>query len=279
MMSVYEDFRYLSPAAAMLARHAARPRAIALAGVCVLTALGAAILGLLMTRNGAGNSAFLKALCGANAALDANAIAFALSFAAWAAMALVMMLPGAAPMLLTYAEIAETAGSKGATTVSPLVLAAGYLAVWIAFAGLASGIETVISAQIPPVSEWALFALSGNLILAGLYQFSALKHACLTRCRRPFAFFFANWTDRAAGVFRLGLRQGLYCLGCCWALMALMLFAGAMNLVWMAGLAAIMAAEKLTRSQTLPRIIGIVLIAAGMAFLAINSPLARVALG
>jgi predicted metal-binding membrane protein len=279
MMSVYEDFRYLSPAAAMLARHAARPRAIALAGVCVLTALGAAILGLLMTRNGAGNSAFLKALCGANAALDANAIAFALSFAAWAAMALVMMLPGAAPMLLTYAEIAETAGSKGATTVSPLVLAAGYLAVWIAFAGLASGIETVISAQIPSVSGWAVFALSGNLFLAGLYQFSALKHACLSRCRRPFAFFFANWTDRTAGVFRLGLRQGLYCLGCCWALMALMLFAGAMNLVWMASLAAIMAAEKLTRSQTLPRIIGIVLIAAGAVILAINSPLARVALG
>jgi predicted metal-binding membrane protein len=279
MMSVYEDFRHLSPAAAMLARHAARPRGVALAGVCVLTALGAAILGLLMTKNGAGNFAFLKALCGANAALDANAIAFALSFAAWAAMALVMMLPGAAPMLLTYAEIAETAAVKGAATVSPLVLAVGYLAVWIAFAGLASGIETVISAQIPSVSGWAVFALSGILFLAGLYQFSALKHACLSRCRRPFAFFFANWTDRTAGVFRLGLRQGLYCLGCCWALMALMLFAGAMNLVWMASLAAIMAAEKLTRSQTLPRIIGIVLIAAGAVILAINSPLARVALG
>jgi predicted metal-binding membrane protein len=279
MMSVYEDFRHLSPAAAMLARHAARPRGVALAGVCVLTALGAAILGLLMTQNGAGSFAFLKALCGANAALDVNAIAFALSFAAWAAMAVVMMLPGAAPMLLTYAEIAETAAVKGAATVSPLVLAAGYLAVWIAFAALASGIETVISAQIPPVSEWAIFALSGNLILAGLYQFSALKHACLSRCRRPFGFFFANWTDRDAGVFRLGLRQGLYCLGCCWALMLLMLFVGAMNLVWMAGLAAIMAAEKLTRSQTLPRVIGIVLIAAGAVILAINSPLARAALG
>src|SRR6202158_3362084 len=165
-MSVYEDFRHLSPAAAMLARHAARPRCIALAGVCTLTALGAAILGLLMTKNGAENFAFLKALCGANAVLDGNAIAFALSFAAWAAMAVVMMLPGAAPMLLTYEEIAETAAVKGAATVSPLWLAAGYLAVWLAFASLASGIETVISAQIPPVSEWAIFALSGNLILA-----------------------------------------------------------------------------------------------------------------
>jgi predicted metal-binding membrane protein len=274
-MSVYEDFRHLSPAAAMLSRAAARPRAVALAGVCVLTALGAAILGLLMTESGAGNFAFLKALCGANAALDANAVAFGLSFATWAAMALMMMLPGAAPMLLTYAEIAETAAAKGAATVSPLVLAAGYLAVWVAFAFVASGAEILLSRLITPGSETALLALSASMILAGLYQFSALKHACLSRCRRPFAFFFAQWTDRTAGVFRLGLRQGIFCLGCCWALMALMLFVGAMNLLWMAGLAAVMAAEKITRSQALPRIIGIALIAAGAVIFAQSYPFAR----
>lgn len=269
-MSVYEDFRHLSPAAAMLARQAARPRGIALAGICALTALGAAILGLLMTQNGAENFAALTALCGANAKLDANAMAFALSFAAWAAMALLMMLPGAAPMLLTYAEIAETAAAKDVTTVSPLVLAAGYLAVWIAFALLVSGAEILLSRLIAPGSALAVLAAGGGLILAGLYQFSALKGACLARCRRPFAFFFAQWSDRTEGVFRLGLRQGLYCLGCCWALMLLMLFVGAMNLVWMAGLAAIMAAEKMARSQTLPRIVGIGLIAAGAVFLAVN---------
>jgi predicted metal-binding membrane protein len=269
-MSVYEDFRHLSPAAAILARQAARPRGIAIAGICVLTAFGAAILGLLMTQNGAENFAALKALCGANAKLDANAVAFAFSFAAWAAMALVMMMPGAAPMLLTYAEIAETAAAKGAVTVSPLVLAAGYLAVWVAFALIANGAEIFLSRLIVPGSEIAVLALSGSLILAGLYQFSELKHACLARCRRPFAFFFAQWTDRIAGVFRLGLRQGVYCLGCCWALMLLMLFIGTMNLVWMAGLAAIMAAEKITRSKTLPRAAGIVLIAAGAAFLALS---------
>jgi predicted metal-binding membrane protein len=277
-MSVYEDFRHLSPAAAMLARHAARPRGIALTGICVLTALGAAILGLLMTKNGAGNFAAFTVLCGANAILDANATAFALLFAAWAAMALMMMLPGAAPMLLTYAEIAETAAAKGATTVSPLVLAAGYLAVWIAFAIAASGAEILLSRMIAPGSEIAALAAGASLILAGLYQFSELKHACLARCRRPFAFFFAQWTDRTAGVFRLGLKQGIYCLGCCWALMALMLFVGAMNLVWMAGLAAIMATEKTTRSQTLPRVVGIVLIAAGAIFLVSNLALARPAL-
>jgi predicted metal-binding membrane protein len=269
-MSVYEDFRHLSPLAAMLARQAARPRGVALAGICVLTALGAAILGVLMTQNGAGNFTLFKVLCGANAVLDANAVAFALSFAAWAAMALVMMLPGAAPMLLTYAEIADTAAVKGATTVSPLVLAAGYLAVWIAFAFAASGAEILLSRWIAPGSEIAVLAAGGGVILAGLYQFSALKDACLARCRRPFAFFFAQWTDRTDGVFRLGLRQGIYCLGCCWALMLLMLFVGAMNLVWMAGLAAVMAAEKITRSQALPRIVGIALIAAGAVFLVVS---------
>jgi predicted metal-binding membrane protein len=269
-MSVYEDFRHLSPAAAMLARWAARPRGVALAGICALTALGAAILGLLMTKSGAGNFAALQVLCGTNAKLDANAVAFALSFATWAAMVLVMMVPGAAPMLLTYAEIAETAAGKGTATVSPLVLAAGYLAVWIAFALVASGGEILLSRSIVPGSEMAMLAAGGGLILAGLYQFSVLKDACLSRCRRPFAFFFAQWTDRTEGVFCLGLRQGIYCLGCCWALMLLMLFVGAMNLVWMAGLAAIMAAEKMTRSQTLPRVVGIVLIAAGVVFLAVN---------
>jgi predicted metal-binding membrane protein len=278
-MSVYEDFRHLSPAAAMLSRAAARPRGIALAGICALTALGAAILGLLMTRNGAGNFAALTVLCRTNTVIDASAIAFALSFAllfmTWAAMALVMMLPGAAPMLLTYAEIAETAARKGASTVSPLVLAAGYLAVWVAFALLASSAEILLSRLIPRGSELAALAAGTSLILAGLYQFSTLKHTCLSRCRRPFAFFFVHWTDRAAGVFRLGLRQGVYCLGCCWALMLLMLFVGAMNLVWMAGLAAIMAAEKTTRSRALPRVIGLALIAAGMVFFAQNYPFSR----
>jgi predicted metal-binding membrane protein len=269
-MSVYEDFRHLSPAVAMLARGAARPRNVALAGICALTALGAAILGLLMTQTGTVNFAALAALCGPYAALNGNASAFVLSFAAWAAMALVMMLPGAAPMLLTYAEIAETAAAKGAAVISPLVLAARYLAVWIAFALVASGAEIMLARLIAPGSEIAVLAAGGGLILAGLYQFSALKRACLSRCRRPFAFFFAQWSDLTEGVFRLGLRQGIFCLGCCWALMLLMLFVGAMNLIWMAGLAAVMAAEKMTRSPTLPRIVGIALIAAGAGLLALN---------
>ena len=90
--------------------------------------------------------------------------------------------------------------------------------------------------------------LVGGMIFvgSGLYQFSALKQACLTKCQRPFPFFFANWTTEASGVLRLGLRQGLTCLGCCWAIMLLMFAVGAMNVVWMAALGVLMTIEKMT---------------------------------
>ncbi|HLL27681.1 MAG TPA: DUF2182 domain-containing protein [Xanthobacteraceae bacterium] len=275
-MSLYEDFRHLSPAAAVFVRYAARPQSVALAGVIVLTALGAAILGVLMAKSGSGDFAAFKMFCGAKSTAEMNAaMALALSFAGLAAIALVMMLPSAAPMLLTYAEIADTSAAKGIAAVSPLVLAAGYLAVWIAFALTASFAEILLPPLIAPSPQQAALLAGTSLVLAGLYQFTALKHACLSRCRRPFAFFFANWTDRAAGVFRLGLQQGLYCLGCCWALMLMMLALGAMNLVWMAGLAAIMTAEKMTRSQIWPRAVGVALIAAGAVFFAQITPFAR----
>ena len=88
---------------------------------------------------------------------------------------------------------------------------------------------------------------------AGLYQFSALKQACLTQCQRPFPFFFSNWTDRRGGVLRLGLRQGLLCLGCCWAMMLLMFALGAMNVVWMAALGVLMTIEKLATTRAVQR--------------------------
>ena len=72
-------------------------------------------------------------------------------------------------------------------------------------------------------------------IAAGVYQFSALKHACLTQCQHPFPFFFTNWATTPRGVFRLGVKQGLYCLGCCWAMMLVMFAVGVMNVIWMAG--------------------------------------------
>ena len=106
--------------------------------------------------------------------------------------------------------------------------------------------------------------------MAGLYQFSALKHACLAKCQRPFPFFFANWTTRPRGVFALGLRQGPYCLGCCWAMMLLMLAAGVMNIVWMAALGIVMAVEKMTTTARFSHAVGVAFVAIGVGLVGVS---------
>ena len=179
-----------------------------------------------------------------------------------------MMLPTAAPMLLTYAEIAETAARKGERIVSPLMLAAGYCAVWLCAALVAALAQISLASLVP--ATWTQPLTAAAFVGAGLYQFTTLKHACLSRCRQPFSFFFLNWTTTPHGVFRLGARQGLDCLGCCWAMMALMFVSGAMNVVWMAALAIYMTAEKLGSGPWLTRIGGAALIAIGVGLVITN---------
>jgi len=172
---------------------------------------------------------------------------FAALWGMWMLMALAMMLPAAAPLLRTYCEIADTARAARRPVVHPLVLAAGHLFVWaLASAGFAAAsfAMQVVSASptaLAPVSGWAG---AGALALAGLYQFSSLKEACLEKCRNPFAVLFSNWSDRTWPVFRLGMRHGLWCLGCCWALMLVMFAVGVMNVFWMALLALVALAER-----------------------------------
>jgi predicted metal-binding membrane protein len=185
----------------------------------------------------------------------------------WAAMALAMMLPSAGPMILTYAEIAETAARKGERIVSPLVVAAGYAAVWLGFALAASLAQFAFTRlallDAGMASASALFS-GAIFIAAGVYQFSALKHACLTQCQRPFPFFFARWETRAPGVFRLGLEQGIFCLGCCWAMMLVMFAVGVMNVVWMAALGIVMTIEKMLTGRRYTHAVGVIMIAIGV---------------
>jgi predicted metal-binding membrane protein len=189
--------------------------------------------------------------------------------AMWGAMILAMMLPSAAPMILTYAEIADTAARKGEVVVSPFVIASGFTVVWIGFAAFATAAQLALThaalIDAGMVSASGLFS-GAILIGAGVYQFSALKHACLTQCQHPFPFFFANWKTTPRGVFGLGLRQGLYCLGCCWAMMAVMFAVGVMNIVWMAALGIVMAVEKIGTGKRFTYGVGAILIAVGVAF-------------
>jgi predicted metal-binding membrane protein len=107
-------------------------------------------------------------------------------------------------------------------------------------------------------------------VAAGFYQFSSVKHACLRQCRAPFPFFFSNWQTTRRGVFRLGVQQGLFCLGCCWAAMALMLVVGVMNIFWMAALGALLTAERLVTGAWLTRAAGVGLISFGV-YLALSA--------
>jgi predicted metal-binding membrane protein len=195
----------------------------------------------------------------------------ALVFLMWAAMTLAMMLPTAGPMIMTYAEIADTAARKGEAVASPLALTAGYVAVWLGFAVVATALQAVLTraALLDHAMASASPLFSGAVFLAaGAYQFSALKHACVTRCQRPFPFFLTHWTPSTRGVFRLGMRQGLYCLGCCWAMMLVMFAVGAMNVVWMAALGLLMAAEKIATTTRLSRAVGVAFAMIGVALIA-----------
>ena len=253
----------LSPAARRVGAAFARPKAIAIMCVVLLTALGWLALGLQ-----AANFGTIAALCQAMAT-NFSITGVALVALMWGAMTLAMMLPSAAPMILTYAEIADTAARKGEPVVSPFMLASGYAVVWLGFALAATVVQVALTrvalldAGMEPMS--GLF--SGALfIAAGLYQFSALKHACLTQCQHPFQFFLANWQTTSRGVFRLGVRQGLFCLGCCWAMMLALFAIGMMNVLWMVALGIVMTIEKIGTGKWFSYAVGAAMIAIGVAF-------------
>lgn len=257
---------------ARLAALLSRPRLVAVACMAVLVAAGWGYLLLAATvQVSAEYSGFLDVICRATPTGPAFGPEIAAIVGAmWVAMTLAMMLPTAGPMILTYTEIAETALRKGERIVSPHMLIAGYLAVWLAISVLATTAQVALMALAawPGAARIAAPASALLFVAAGLYQFSALKAACLHACQRPFSFFFLNWTSHPAGVFRLGLRQGLYCVGCCVAMMLLMFAAGAMNLLWMALLGLVMMIEKMTVSPYLSRAVGIAFTAIGLTLLA-----------
>lgn len=250
-------------------RALARPKALAIGCIAVLVAAGWLYLGL--TLAGINGVTFLDVLCQPSfGASGFGAAQTGLIFAMWCAMALAMMLPTAAPMIVTYAELAGTAARKGERAASPLFLTAGYVAVWLATAVLLAVLQLILArlSLLDPAMRSASPLFSGAVfIAAGAYQFSALKHACVTQCQRPLPFFFANWTAEPRGVFRLGLQQGLYCLGCCWAMMLLMFAVGVMNVIWMAALGAVMTVEKINTTTRFSRALGVVFIAAGAVFI------------
>ena len=166
----------------------------------------------------------------------------------WNAMMAAMMLPSAAPMVDAFATIAKRRRNRGDPYVPTAIFVLGYLAVWGLFSIAAALLHGALAYSGLLGQDMAIgnpWAVAGILLLAGLYQLTPLKEACLTRCRSPSGFILSEWREGYLGSVIMGFRHGLYCAGCCWALMLIMFVVSAMDLRWTAAFAMYVAAEKL----------------------------------
>ena len=185
-------------------------------------------------------------------------------FLMWAVMMAAMMLPSALPMLLAFVRLHGTAGEEARARA----FVAAYVVVWTGFSALATALQWVlqwgdwVDPMIVSTSRTLDAAL---LLLAGAYQFTPLKRICLARCRSPAAWLLGEWQPGVAGAWTMGLRHGAMCVGCCWALMALLFVGGVMNIAWVAALAVAVAIEKVAPGgDRIAMVLGVLLIAGGL---------------
>ena len=213
-----------------------RDRMVVLAGLAGVT--GLAWTYLLVTGMEMGAAMQLKPWTG----LD-----FLLMYLMWAVMMVAMMVPSAAPMILLFAAIRRKQQERGRTFAPVSAFAAGYVAVWSAFSLAATllqwGLEQLALLSPMMVGTSPLFG-GGLLVVAGLYQLTPLKQACLRHCRSPIDFIVYRQRKGSGGAFVMGLEHGAFCVGCCWILMGLLFVGGVMNLLWVAAVAVFVLLEK-----------------------------------
>ena len=195
-------------------------------------------------------------------AWGASDVAWALAM--WSVMMAVMMAPAASPMVVTYHRLARRGVATGA-------FVSGYLVVWLGFSVAAAALHgglhaarllTTDTMRVPPQLGGAL------LIVAGVWQLTPLRDACLSKCRGPASFLMSEWRDGTRGALTMGVKHGLWCVACCWALMLLLFVAGIMNVLLIAGLALWVLLEKtLPDARWLSRAGGIAAVVAGALFL------------
>ena len=222
---------------------AKRDRAVVLAALAAVAALAWVHLGLTaraMGRHAAMGMAMPRME-------EWSAVDVLLLFVMWAVMMVAMMLPTAAPVVLTFASIQRRRRERDGPYVSTAVFALGYLLVWTAYGAGAALAQWALheAALLSPTMASTSAVLGGGLLIgAGLFQFTPLKRVCLTQCRSPITALSSGWKEGTRGALRMGVRHGGYCVGCCWVLMALLFVAGVMNLLWVATIAAFVLIEK-----------------------------------
>ena len=193
---------------------------------------------------------------------------FIFMFVMWTVMMVGMMVPTAIPMTLIYAAVVRKAALQGSPVPSAMIFIGGYVTMWTIFGAGATVAQWALdqAALLSPMmvanSPWLGAFL---LIAAGVYQITPAKNACLRHCRSPAHFISERRRAGRGGTFRMGLKHGAYCLGCCWALMGLLFFGGVMNLLWIAGISLFVLLEKiLPFGSGGGRIAGIAMVACGL---------------
>jgi predicted metal-binding membrane protein len=194
-----------------------------------------------------------------------------LALAGWTLMIVAMMLPTALPLVALFHSFVRTRANRIRLTA---LVVAGYLWIWTLFGLVVYAAHGLIRGSIEQlawlqVNLWVIAA--GVLLLAGLYQFTALKHKCLEKCRSPLSFIMEHWRGgrMQQEAFHLGVRHGIFCIGCCWSLMLLMFVVGVGSLGWMLALAVVMAVEKNLRwGRRLSAPLGVLLVVSGVAVIA-----------
>lgn len=253
-----------------------RDRFVVASSLCVLVALAWVYvlwLSVDMSMGGMSMSGFRMIPAGLGMMTPAiepwSAVELALVFVMWAVMMIGMMAPSAAPMILMYARVARQGRSAGKPLAATGWFAAGYMLAWMGFSLVATGVQWVLEREALLDASMASANASlgaAVLIAAGIYQWSPFKNACLAQCQTPFRFLMSHGGFRGSvpGCLQLGLLHGMYCVGCCWVLMALLFVVGVMNVLWIVLLAVLVLLEKVAPwGRWVARAAGVVCIAAG----------------
>ncbi len=243
-----------------------RDRALVLAGLAAIAALAWAYIIHL-----ARSMAYMDMAMAMPQMHSWPALDLFLLFVMWAVMMVAMMSPSAAPVILLVATMNRNRYQQQRPLVPTGVFFLGYLTVWTGFSALATSAQWVLhaAALLSPMMVSTSPVLGGALLLmSGIFQWTPLKHKCLTHCRSPLHFLMSEWRQGTRGAFLMGLKHGSYCVGCCWFLMALLFVAGVMNLLWVAVIAAFILAEKvLPWGNLVSRLAGGILVLAGVVLL------------
>jgi len=203
-----------------------------------------------------------------------SSLTFLLMFIMWSVMMIGMMIPSAGPMILLFARIQRRKLADQAPTARITAFTAGYLLIWTLFSLIATGLQWVLTELrllSPMMENTNQFLAAGVLLAAGIYQLTPFKLACLSQCQSPMGFLTSHWKDGTLGSLSMGIEHGMFCLGCCWLLMALLFVGGVMNLVWVAVIATFVLLEKVVPKGRIVGGVGGVLLIVSAGYVAFQS--------